>query len=360
MIDDQALLAAIDEGRENSYGTDEQSSLGAKRAQAIEAYFGLNTNPAPEGRSQVVDRSVYETIATLLPSLVRIFVSSSEDVCKFMPIGPDDEEAAEQTTAVMTHVVTRQNQWKQIFADWCFDALVNINGYTLAYWDKSERVTRDTYEGQSDDQVAALVADGAKIVKHTQEVDKESTQQQMQAWQQAMQQWQMAAQHGPQQGPQGQQMPPPPPPQRPLPVLIHDVEIESAEDEGHVCISVVPPEHVRVSVNTPDWTLKDCPYFEVRQQKTIAQLRRMGLDAPDDISDDEVETTTEGNARDRFGENRDGEAKALMRLVWARMIWVEASDAKDSQLYYVVAVGRTILHKEICNRIPASDRKSVV
>ena len=84
-IDNEALLAAIEEGRENSYGTDETSDLGARRARAIEAYLGLNNNPAPEGRSQVVDRSVYETISTLMPSLVRIFAGSSDEVVKFTP-----------------------------------------------------------------------------------------------------------------------------------------------------------------------------------------------------------------------------------------------------------------------------------
>jgi len=80
---------------------------------AIEYYLGLNTNPAPEGRSQVVDRSVYETIQIMLPSLVRIFAASTDEVCKCVPIGPDDEAGAEQTTAVLKHYVTEKNQWSR-------------------------------------------------------------------------------------------------------------------------------------------------------------------------------------------------------------------------------------------------------
>ena len=109
-IDDQILLAAIDDGRESCYGTDEQSELGQARAAAIEAYLGLNTNPAPIGRSQVVDRSVFETISTMMPSLVRIFAGSSDEVCKFLPVGPEDELGAEQTTSVVNHIATQQNQ----------------------------------------------------------------------------------------------------------------------------------------------------------------------------------------------------------------------------------------------------------
>lgn len=345
MIDKQSLLKAIDAGRANSYGTDEGSELGRKRAQALEAFFGLNTDPAPEGRSQVVDRSVYETISTLLPSLVRIFAGSSDDVCKFMPVGKDDEQAAEQTTAVVKHVVCEMNGWEQIVSDWIFDASTCCNGYAMAYWDAGGETEQETYEGQSSDQVAMLEqAEDVKIVQHTARVDEKATAEVMQAYRQnAYRQMMQGSQPG---------MPLPQPPE---PVTIHDVVIERVE-EGKVCIDVLPPEHCYVSDKTPDWTLTKCPYFEVRQQKTIAQLRAMGLDVADDISDDEDEEAEEDLARNRFGEDsRDGEGKGVMREVWARMIWVraDAGDGKD-RLYYVIAVGRTILFAEPCNRIHVS------
>jgi hypothetical protein len=280
-IDTESLLAAIDAGRENSYGTDESSSLGAKRAKAIEAYLGLNTNPAPEGRSQVTDRSVYETISTLMPSLVRIFAGSSDEVVKFTPGGPDDEMAAEQTTAVVSHIVTQQNQWEQVVGDWIHDAMLLANGYAYAYWDSSEAMIRETYSGQSDDQLAALLQDeGITVVQHSQEPDTEADKKAQQAYQQAQQQhqmqmqgWQQAAMQAEQQG----QPPPPPPqaPQPPQPQFLHDVVIERAENEGKACISVLPPEHCYISQDTPDWTLKHCSYFEFVQEKTIADIRAM-------------------------------------------------------------------------------------
>ena len=78
--------------------------------------------------------------------------------------------------------------------------------------------------------------------------------------------------------------------------------IERRENEGKVCVSVLPPEHCYVSQDTPNWTLKECPYFEYRQEKTIADLRAMGLDVAEDVSDDEEETD-EDDARNRFGED---------------------------------------------------------
>lgn len=363
-IDNEALLAAIDAGKENSYGTDESSSLGSKRARAIEAYLGLNTNPAPEGRSQVVDRSVYETISTLMPSLVRIFAGSSDEVVKFTPGGPDDELAAEQTTAVVSHIVTQQNAWEQICGDWIHDAMLLANGYAYAYWDSSDAMVRETYSGQSDDQIAQLLADPAvKVVQHSQQEDKEANkaaaqqfqQAQAQYQQQIIPQWQQAAMQAEQ---QGQQPPPqPPPPQQPAPQFLHDVVIERRENEGKVCIGVLPPEHCYISQDTPDWTLRQCPYFEFRQEKTIADIRAMGMEVSDDVSDDEDETD-EDDARDRFGEGRWGEdeGKGVMRRVWVRSIWVRADAEGDgvSRLYYVIAVGRTILFSEPTGRIPVA------
>lgn len=339
-IDHDALLAAIDLGRENSYGTDEASDLGKRRAHAVEAYLGLNTEPAPEGRSQVVDRSVFETIHTMLPSLVRIFASSSEDVAKAMAVGPDDEPAADQTTKVLNHVVTQLNPWEQICSDWIHDAMLLCNGYVLTYWDKESKTERETYVGQSDDQVAMLMQDSTLEVKsHKQYVDEQMTADALRAWESQAQQAQMAGQ---------------PAPPKPGPVILHDLDVEKTDDEGHLCIKVIPPEHCYVHVDTPDWTLNDCPYFEIRQQKTIAELRAMGLDVPLDISDDEAAPQHEDNARDRFGENRNFEDDQIgvMRKVWARMIWVDADAGEEEQeKYYCIVVGRTILFAEECERI---------
>lgn len=348
-MDQDKLLAAIDEGRSRSYGTDQQSLIGAIRAETLEYYLGLNRDPAPEGRSQVVDRSVYETIATLHPSLVRIFASSSDEICKAIPVGPEDEDGAAQQTAVLNHVVTQMNPWEQICSDWTFEALLFPNSYCLPYWDESDKLIRERYDGQSDDQVAAIVADaGVTVVEHSQKVDKQATRDQQQAWKQAAMQA------------KAQGMPPPP---KPGPVLLHDLVIERKENEGKVCIKVLPAEHCYVSTDTPNWLLDECPYFEYRCRKTIADLRAMGLDVPDDINDDEDPSDSEEDqARDVYEEERyegSGE-RGAMRGVWARMIYVRADAEGDgaSRVYYVLAVGRNILWAEPVSRIQAASMVS--
>jgi hypothetical protein len=357
-IDHQAILEAIDFAKENAYGSDEASDLGKKRAKNIEYYLGLNTNPAPEGRSQVVDRSVYETIQVMLPSLVRIFAGSSDEICKAVAIGPDDEAAAEQTTAVLRHYVTEKNNWEQICADWIFDSLVSMNGYAMAYWDESKRLIREEYEGQSDEQVAALMQDkNIHVLQHSQEIDEQATADAQEAFEQQSAQYQQFVQLAQSQAQQTGQPPQiPPPPQPPSPVLLHDLVIERAENDGKVCIRVLAPEHCTVSSDTPNWMLDECPYFEYREQKTIADLRSMGLEVDEDVSDDEDNDNEEDMARDRFGENRDEQNKGVMRLVWARMVWVKADAEGDEQsrLYYAIIVGRTVLFAQPVGRIPVA------
>ena len=351
-IDHEKLLAAIEAGKAASYGSVEQTDLSARRARAIESYLGLNTNPAPEGRSQVVDRTCYQVMSTIMPSLARIFTSSSDDICKAVAIGPEDEDAAEQTTAVLTHVVTRQNQWDQVFRDWAFDAGVSMNGYCMAYWDETKRQTREVYEGQSDDQVTALLSDkSVEVIQHSQALDEQATSEAQQAYQQAMQQWQQIAQQAHVAG----QMPPPQP-QPPEPVYLHDLVIERVETEGKVCIKVLPPEHCYVHTETPDWTLRECPYFEFRREMSISDVRAMGFDISDEIADDDdAETSLEDVARNRFYETDNDDMPGSARTVWVRMIWVKCAAEDDvARLYYVLMIGTEVLHAEPVSRIPVA------
>lgn len=354
-IDKDKLLAAIDARSSSAYGDDTDSSIATKRADLIEYYLGLNRNPAPPGRSQVVDRSVFETVQTMLPSLVRIFASGDE-VVKFTPVGPEDEPAADQTTKYINYVATQKNPWEQICADWIHDALVNPNAYAMAYWDETDQITRETYEGQTEEQLAILLEDGdVQVIQHDQYPDEEEDKARQQQFMQAQQQYQLIMVQAQQTG----QMPPPPP-QPPEPAFLHDVVLERTEKDGHVKICVLPPEHCLVDENTPDWTLNKSDYFEFRQEKTIAELQQMGLDVPLDISDEiDINSTPEDIARNRVGESKtfgqdDGDP-GVMRKVVCRTAWVKCdAEDEDPRLYYVILVGRTILYAEQTSRIPVA------
>ena len=314
---DEDLINAIDAAEATAYGGPHNSEIGEARAKALRMYLGENINPAPAGRSQIVSRDVFDTVETMRPAIQKIFASGDE-VVKCMPIGPEDEQLAQQESAYLNHVVTELNDWPSIVNDVTSDALISKMGYILAYWDETKSTDKETYHAQSPDAVALLAADPeVEILETTQEL-----------------------------GEDGQ------------PEIT--VKLARTKESGQVKICVLPPERTKVSERTPDHTLRDCPYFEYWEMKSLSYIRQMGFDIPDDIADDSGDyDSDEDYARDRYGESvtRDGElADPSSRLVNLRMVWIRFDADGDgiAEMLYVLRVGETILYKEECSRIPVA------
>ena len=374
---DDSLLRAIEAAESDSYGSGGYSmdgELATQRAEAIDAYLGKNTKPAPEGNSQVVSRDLFDTIEWIKPSLVRIFAGGDE-VVKFNPVGPEDEMQARQESLYVNHLVTKRNQWSQIFHDWCTDALLTKNAYCMAYYDKQKVVEYEVYEEQSDDAFALLMqdADDIEILEHSQEVDEDELKKQQAWYERAMQQYQMAVQQMQVQASMAQQQPglqgvPPPPPQMPPPPempptpYLHTVKLRRTEDEGKICLRVLPPERCVIHHTTPTYTLAECDFFEYWEEMTISKLRQMGFDVDDDIAspgyNEGWATTVEDTARNRFNDHwlRTDGVDAAMRPVVVRMCWIRHDYDGDgiAELQYCVVVGDTILFRQEASRIPVS------
>jgi hypothetical protein len=75
------------------------ANLSGDRARAMDFYLGhmREDMPAEPGRSEAVSTDVADVIEGLMPELMDIFAGSDE-VVKFEPVGPDDEEPAQQET----------------------------------------------------------------------------------------------------------------------------------------------------------------------------------------------------------------------------------------------------------------------
>ena len=79
------------------------SELSHDRAKAMEYYLGEPYGDEKDGRSQVRTREVLDTIEWILPSLLRIFAEQT-NAAEFVPIGPEDQNLAEQETDTVSHV----------------------------------------------------------------------------------------------------------------------------------------------------------------------------------------------------------------------------------------------------------------
>lgn len=173
-IDTSTLKAMLAAERSNALAAVEASKLSSERSDAMDYYLGDMTKdmPAEEGRSQAVSTDVADTIEGLMPQLMDIFAGSDE-VVRFEPVGPEDEEAAQQETDYVNHVFMQQNPGFMTLYAFIKDALLSKVGVVKVWWEEREEEQRETYFDLTDDQfalVAQQVAESSgsiEIVEHT-------------------------------------------------------------------------------------------------------------------------------------------------------------------------------------------------
>lgn len=132
--------------------------LSGAREKANKYYRGDPFGDEIEGRSQVVSRDVAQHIDTMTPSLMRIFASADE-VARFEPSEPGDEEAADQATDYVNWIWNQQNEGFSVFHDWFKDAMLNRLGVIKIWWDEAPQKTREEYKGLDANELQALYLD---------------------------------------------------------------------------------------------------------------------------------------------------------------------------------------------------------
>jgi hypothetical protein len=344
-MDDIALNAAIDDSDNRSYGSNLSNltaQLSAERALNIDLYLGKNVDPAPEGQSNVIDRTVFETVQWILPSLCRIF-ANGDDVVTLVPQNAQDVDQAKQEAGYLNWLVTQKHPWFELFLEWATDALLTKNAYFLVYRDKSQTVEIEKYTAQTRQGISYLLMD-----PDVQLVDSRSYP--------------------------APDLPPEPvmDPQSGQPIvdangqpmmtqaMLYDCTIRRRSEKNKLCLRVLPPERVKVDQRAFSWRIdENCNYFEYWEETTLTELRNQGYEIPTDIADDPEIYTQEDYARDQYGERRLERYKPSdpsMRRVKARMIWIRVDYDGDgeAELLQVLRVGRRIISKEEVSRIPVA------
>ena len=218
------------------------AELAGERSDAIDYYYGRMDKdmPAAEGRSRAVSTDVADTVEGLLPALMDIFCGSDE-VVRFEPVGPEDEEAAQQETDYVNYVYMQQNPGFMTTYAFVKDALLQKNGIVKVWWEDRDIERRETYYDQPDEAfmmlaMQVLQSDGAmQIVEHSQRTDE-----------------------------QGQ--------------ITHDVTVMTSEKVSQARVLGVPPEEFGISKMAR--TIRDANYcFHEITTKTEADLIEEGFDA---------------------------------------------------------------------------------
>jgi hypothetical protein len=318
-MDDSQLLNAIEayESNAETYG-----NLQEDRTDALDYYLGNPLGNEVEGRSQVIARTVWDTVEWLKPQLADIFCSGDELV-SFQPRGPEDTKAAEQESDYVNYQITQRNNWFDIWYGWAHDALVQKNGYVKAYWDDAEDITSEYYDDLTPEEWAVLMQDqDIEIVEHEEEITLD-----------------MATG---------------------FPVITHSVRLERKKPRNMVKIVNIAPEHIRVDHNARGVSLQDerVAFVQHAEYKTLTELRLEGFDVPDDIQDDgDSIGDWEEDLRDEYSPFRDREGEQVdpaMRRVKVRETYIRYDMDGDgrAELRHVIVVGNKILHNEECSIVP--------
>jgi hypothetical protein len=168
------LKAMLAQEKASALAAMNADELVREREQAMRYYLGdvSYDMPAQDGRSKTVSMDVSDTIEGLMPNLMDIFAGSDE-VVRFEPVGPEDEEAAQQETDYVNHVFMQKNPGFMVLYSFIKDALLQKVGIVKVWWEENEQEERETYYDLSEDQFAMLAqaveaSDGAmQIIEHT-------------------------------------------------------------------------------------------------------------------------------------------------------------------------------------------------
>ena len=306
-MDDLELVTYVD-GR-----IGECVNLSEQRKQQMEYYLGKPFGNEVEGRSQAMLTDVADTVEWILPSLMDIFTSSDEYVV-FEPVGPEDEDAADQESQMVNHTFTKDNNGFMVMYGWFKDALISRVGYVKTYWEETEKYQTERYDSLPEASVAILsTSPEVDIVEQTDNQDG-----------------------------------------------TFSVVVKEKRVNGKVCVINCPPEEILVPRGHMALSLKDADFVAHKTQKTISWLREQGYDVDDDIQDEGSSNfSVERNARIGAGPQQFGTdltSDASMRKVWVEEAYCRVDFDGDgiAELRRIMKVGQEVLVNDEAVEVPFS------
>jgi hypothetical protein len=337
-MDDIRLKGILDSEIDNSLGYINTETT-EERRKAIRYYNRDNYGNEVEGRSTIVTGEVAEAVDGALPQILRVF-TQTDDVVRFEPKKPGDEEGARQATDYCNWVLMAQNPGVSIFHDWFKDALLQKNGIVKVWWEDQTDVTVEKYENLSEEELTLLLADGQfEIVsQESEQIGEVPVPQDPMMMQQAM----------------AQGLPPPVPMMQPI--FSYNVKVKKIDKKGEVKIENVPPEEFLISKKAV--RLQDAPFCAHRRLVTRSELVAMGY--PKDVVEDlptyeDLTYTPERVARFSNGEQPDDASlDPSMQEVECFECYIRTDYDDDgiAELRKVFYAGKEILDNEEIDYLP--------
>lgn len=293
-----------------------QHEVAAEQARNLDMYYSKPFGNEEEGRSRVISSDVWDVVEGMTPMIAKPFVSS-DDVVKFNPLGPDDEDAAQQESDYINWVVTQRNDSFGQLVTAIKAGLLQKNGIAKYWWEVRQNPTVERYYGVPDDVYALWVQEsGAEVIEHSEAVDE-------------------------------------------LGQVVHDVTLRTVEEVGAARYAVIPHEEFLISRDATTPNPQEARFVQHRRKVTIGDLRAMGYDIADDINDGTDEDPAQSlqyQARRDYEsdlETDQGIDPSLREVLYKEtFLRVDKDGDGLPELRKVCSVGKVILSDEETEEIP--------
>ena len=292
------------------------SEIAPDRIKAQRYFDGETDLGSEEGRSKVVATKIRDTVRSIKPSLMRVFLSSGRYV-EFVPRGPEDVQMAEQATAYLHYRLQELNGYRLI-SDAFHDALVKKVGILKAYYEDYDTSEVFTFSGLDEMQyLAVLQSPDVEVLEHTETLIEGE-----------------------------------------LPS--HDLKVLRRSSKGDICVVSVPPEEFFIDRNA-----RSIDEFYVcghRSEMRVGDLLEMGFSEEDvegldngqsDLSDQE------DDERRRYSTDEDESQNAVdpsskLVLVTEAYMRIDADGTGNLMLHKLILGGsqNRLLSAELCDDLP--------
>ena len=285
-----------------------ESEITDERIKAQRYFDGQVDIGYEDGRSKVVATKVRDTIRSVKPSIMRVFMSTAKPV-EFLPKGPEDVAAAEQATQYIHYAFTKNDGYR-VLNDAIHDALIKKTGIVKAYYENSYKAEIFTYDNLTEEEYTLLASDDdVEILEHGMEMSM------------SMDEF-------------GMEVASP----------VHSLKISRQIPNGQLRLESVPPEEF--FINSQARNIDDAYIVAHRTEMRVGELVEMGYDFEDvyrldglygasDISEAET-IERQGYSQDDY---EDQEGDPAMRSVAVTEAYMKID---------VDGTGVPVLHRFIC------------
>ncbi len=301
-MDEEDILNIISAEMAQSATGSFATELDGNREDALDYYHGNPRGDEKEGMSQTISTDVADAIEWIMPQIIKAMVSKGP-VVTFDATSADDEDQAELETEFTHDTFMKENDGFLNLYEFVKDALMQKNGIFKIYYDETDTVKTESYDGLSREEMEMLVKQpDVEIVNMEETIDEDAVlqmQQQMeQMQQQAQQQLQQMPPEQQQQAQQQMQQQMMQMQRQPQPTLTA-VEVDVTHTHGKAQVDCVAPEDFRINQQHDSLNLNTARFTAHVRMRTRSDLIEDGYD-PEVINNAETNLSNQYERDYRF------------------------------------------------------------